>query len=79
MNSISFIQGLVESLACLESINGTFDGIISSRASHYCTEHERRRDIFKELFSLLRPGGWSINADNVGAASYILGDLHLNG
>jgi len=69
MNRMSFIQGSLESAAWLESVDGDFDAVISSRALHHFTEHERRRDIFKEVFSVLRPGGCFINADNVRAAT----------
>ncbi len=67
INRMSFIQGSLESPAWLESLNGNFDAVVSSRALHHFTEHERRRDIFKEVFSLIRPGGCFINADNVRA------------
>jgi tRNA (cmo5U34)-methyltransferase len=67
INRMSFIQGSLDSAAWLESVDGDFDVVISSRALHHFTEHERRRDIFKEVFSLLRPGGCFINADNVRA------------
>ena len=67
IHRMSFIQGSLESPDWLELSNGTFDAVISSRALHHFTEHERRRDIFKEVFSVLRPGGCFINADNVRA------------
>jgi ubiquinone/menaquinone biosynthesis C-methylase UbiE len=69
MNRMSFIQGSLESAAWLQSVDENFDAVISSRALHHFTEHERRRDIFKEVFSLLRPGGCFINVDNVRAAT----------
>jgi len=67
MDRMSFFQGSLESDAWLESVEGDFDAVISSRALHHFTERERRRDIFKEVFSVLRPGGCFINADNVRA------------
>jgi len=67
MYRMSFIQGSLESFQWLNSVNGNFDAVISARALHHLTEHERRRAIFKEVFSLLRPGGCFINADNVRA------------
>ena len=72
MNRLSFIQGSLESAVWLETVDGVFDAVISSRALHHFTEHERRRDIFKEVFSLLRPGGCFINADNVRAPTETL-------
>ena len=67
IHRMSFIQGSLESFQWLNSVNGNFDAVISARALHHFTEHERRRAIFKEVFSLLRPGGCFINADNVRA------------
>ena len=67
MKRMSFIQGSLETAAWLQSVDGDFDAVISSRALHHFTENERRRDIFKEVFALLRPGACFINADNVRA------------
>jgi tRNA (cmo5U34)-methyltransferase len=64
---ISFIQGSLETPDWLRSVEGSFDAVISARALHHFTENQRRRYIFKEVFSLLRPGGCFINADNVRA------------
>ena len=46
--------------------------MISSRALHHFTENQRRRLIFKEVYSLLGPGGCLINADNVRAPTQTL-------
>jgi len=62
---MSFIQGSLENSDWLKPIDGTFDAVISSRALHHFTENQRRREIFKEIFNLVRPGGCFINADNV--------------
>ena len=67
MHRMSFVQGSLESSEWRNSVDGVFDAVVSARALHHFTEHERRRDIFKEVFSLLRPGGCFINADNVRA------------
>jgi len=72
VNRMSFVQGSLESADWLESVDGKFDVVISSRALHHFTEHERRRYIFKEVFSLLRVGGCFINADNVRAPTETL-------
>lgn len=44
-----------------------FDAIISSQAMHGL--RERRADLFKELYEMLRPGGCFINIDLVRASS----------
>ncbi len=67
MDRLSFIQASLESSDWLQSIEGEFDAVISSRALHHFTENQRRRYIFREVFSLVRPEGCFINADNVRA------------
>ena len=62
---MTFVQGSLESVDWLKSVDGTFDAVISARALHHFTENQRRRAIFKELFDLVRAGGCFINADNV--------------
>jgi tRNA (cmo5U34)-methyltransferase len=73
---ISFIQGSLEDPSWLNPIEGTFDAIISSRALHHFTANQRRREIFKEVFNLVRPGGCFINADNVRGNSKSLNDRY---
>ncbi len=68
-NRLSFVQGSLETPAWLKSVEGDFDAVISSRALHHFTENQRRRDIFKEVFNLVRDGGCFINADNVRGAT----------
>jgi len=69
---VSFIQGSLETPDWLRSVEGSFDAVISARALHHFPENQRRRDIFKEVFSLLRQGGCFINADNVRAPTKTL-------
>ena len=71
-----FIQGSLESANWLKAVDGNFDAVISSRALHHFTENQRRRFIFKEVFSLVRPGGCFINADNVRGATKSLGERY---
>jgi tRNA (cmo5U34)-methyltransferase len=71
-----FVQGSLESSDWLRSVDGMFDAVISSRALHHFTENRRRRDIFKEVFNLVRSGGCFINADNVRAATKSLGERY---
>ena len=73
---IKFTQGSLESKDWLNAVDGTFDAVISSRALHHFTENQRRRFIFKEVFSLVRVGGCFINADNVRSASKSLGERY---
>ena len=73
---MAFVQGSLESPAWLNSVTGSFDAVISARALHHFTENQRRRHIFKELFTLVRSGGCFINADNVRAATKSLSERY---
>jgi tRNA (cmo5U34)-methyltransferase len=75
-NRISFIQGSLESTDWLKALDGSFDAVISSRALHHFTENQRRKQIFKEVFELVRAGGCFINADNVRASTKSLGERY---
>ncbi len=69
MDRMNFIQASLEVPDWVSSVDGKFDAVISARALHHFTEHQRRRFIFKEVFGLMREGGCFINADNVRAPS----------
>jgi tRNA (cmo5U34)-methyltransferase len=73
---IKFIQASLETTDWLKAVDGKLDAVISSRALHHFTEHGRRRDIFKEAYSLLLPNGCFINADNVRAPTSALSERY---
>jgi len=73
---MTFVQASLESPQWLKSVAGNFDAVISARALHHFTENQRRRDIFHELFGLVRAGGCFINADNVRAATSSLSERY---
>jgi tRNA (cmo5U34)-methyltransferase len=71
-NRIQFVQASLEAADWVNSVEGTFDAVISARALHHFTENQRRRYIFHEVFTLVRSGGCFINADNVRARTKAL-------
>lgn len=73
---IKFIQASLETPDWLNSVEGSFDAVISARALHHFTENQRRRFIFKEVFGLVRERGCFINADNVRAPTKSLGERY---
>jgi tRNA (cmo5U34)-methyltransferase len=73
---IEFVRASLETPDWLESVTGTFDAVVSSRALHHFTANQRRRFIFKEIFGLINAAGCFINADNVRAPTQSLRDRY---
>jgi ubiquinone/menaquinone biosynthesis C-methylase UbiE len=51
-----------------------FDAIVSGYSIHHQPD-VRKRQIYEELFSLLRPGGWFVNIEHVSSAAQLNIDL----
>jgi tRNA (cmo5U34)-methyltransferase len=46
-------------------IKGSFDAVVSSIAIHNVRSPDIIRSIYKETFSLVKPGGWFLNFDRI--------------
>ena len=47
---------------------GTFDVVVSAFAIHHCS-HERKRQLYAEVFGVLEPGGTFANLEHVASAT----------
>ncbi|MEO8358121.1 MAG: class I SAM-dependent methyltransferase [Chloroflexota bacterium] len=56
---------------------GPFDAMVSGYSIHHQAD-ERKRSIYEEIFSLLKPGGWFINIEHVSSAAQLNIDLFEN-
>ncbi len=56
-----------------ERLSGaTFDAVVSSQGMH--SQRERRRNLYREVFAVLKPGGCFLNVDLVAPSTQHLGD-----
>jgi tRNA (cmo5U34)-methyltransferase len=58
----------------LSESKSPFDAIVSGYSIHHQPD-ARKRPIYEEIFSLLKPGGWFINIEHVAAESQLAVDL----
>jgi tRNA (cmo5U34)-methyltransferase len=56
---------------------GLYDAIVSGYSIHHQPD-ARKRPIYEEIFSLLKPGGWFINIEHIAAESQLAVDLFNN-
>ena len=54
-----------------------FDAIVSGYSIHH-QPHARKRQVYEEIFSLLKPGGWFVNIEHVFSAAQLNIDLFEN-
>ena len=56
---------------------GPFDAIVSGYSIHHQPD-ARKRQVYEEIYSLLKPGGWFINIEHVSSDSQLNVDLFEN-
>ena len=56
---------------------GQFDAIVSGYSIHHQPDL-RKRQVYKEIFSLIKPGGWFVNIEHVACAAQLNIDLFEN-
>lgn len=54
-----------------------FDAIVSGYSIHHQPD-ARKREIYAEIFSLLKPGGWFVNIEHIAPAARLATDLFNN-
>jgi len=54
--------------------HGSFDAVVSGYSIHHQPD-SRKRPIYEEIFSLLKPGGWFINIEHVSSSAELNIDL----
>jgi SAM-dependent methyltransferase len=54
-----------------------FDAIVSGYSIHHQPD-ARKREIYAEIFSLLKPGGWFVNVEHIAPAAQLVSDLFNN-
>jgi SAM-dependent methyltransferase len=55
-------------------VYGSFDAIVSGYSIHHQPD-ARKHEIYAEIFSLLRPGGWFVNIEHIAPAARLVTDL----
>ena len=56
---------------------GPFDAIVSGYSIHHQPDR-RKREIYGEIYSLLKPGGWFVNIEHIAPAAQLVTDLFNN-
>ncbi len=58
----------------VNTIRGPFDTVVSGYSIHHQPD-KRKRTIYEEIFSLLKPSGWFINVEHIAASSQLAVEL----
>jgi ubiquinone/menaquinone biosynthesis C-methylase UbiE len=55
-------------------VYGPFDAIVSGYSIHHQPD-ARKREVYAEIFALLKPGGWFVNIEHIAPAAQLVTDL----
>lgn len=75
LKAVTFVESDLRDPLWTRAIDGNFDAVVSSFAIHNVAEQgmpERIREIYFEIFGLVKPGGCFLNLDNIRAAGEVL-------
>ncbi|MFC2071918.1 class I SAM-dependent methyltransferase [Chloroflexota bacterium] len=84
LEAVTFVKSDLRDPAWMRTIEGTFDAVVSFNAIHNVAEAdqgapERIREIYSEVFGLVKAGGCFLNYDNVTAPGPVLQKIYLRG
>ena len=70
-------EGDLQTPAWKKSLTGKFDIIVSGLAIHHLWD-ERKRELYREIFDLLLPGGVFLNCEHVASAASAIAEMWDN-
>jgi SAM-dependent methyltransferase len=76
-SQLEFVNIDYSNPAWVNQISAPFDAIVSGYSIHHQPD-SRKREIYAEIFSLLRPGGWFVNVEHIAPATELVTKIFEN-